>query len=359
MKASHDGNVTFWFTGLTTNPLATCNLTDWTVVWENDQYTWGTISLDANNYTIMYTCSASTFVAYSETNNNSCTSGGWSGGWGWGCWGSSTSTKPTSTWGGWGGWGWSSSSCKNLPDNAVANNKSTPKSNTNYSYSTDTWAVCTFQCKTGYSWNENNNKCEESETINTWDLKDEWKINQTIKDNSKPFRYQEWNQSEKLANWYSRELNNAFEFAHRNQITTMENIDKANMDDPLIRIAMAKMLSQYAINILKKTPDTNKICKFSDVSEQLDADYNNWVTLACQLGIMGVWIDKFRPNDEVTRAEFGTALSRMLYGTADWDWAYYKPHLEVLKKLWIISNDNPDLKELRGYVMLMLMRSAM
>ena len=166
------------------------------------------------------------------------------------------------------------------------------------------------------------------------------------------------NPSEVLDNWFTREQNDAYKFAFENWITTMENIDKANMDDPLIRIAMAKMLSQYAINILKKTPDTTKTCKFSDVSEQLDADYNNWVTLACQLGIMGVWIEKFRPNDEVTRAEFGTALSRMLYGTADWDWAYYKPHLEVLKKLWIISNDNPELKELRGYVMIMLMRSA-
>jgi hypothetical protein len=27
--------------------------------------------------------------------------------------------------------------------------------------------------------------------------------------------------------------------------------------------------------------------------------------------------NKFRPDDEVTRAEFGTALSRMLYGLKD------------------------------------------
>ena len=154
------------------------------------------------------------------------------------------------------------------------------------------------------------------------------------------------------------EFKDAYDFAFENWITTMDNIEKANMEGWLTRIAMAKMLSQYAINILKKTPDTNKECKFSDVSEELDTQYNNGVTLSCQLWIMGVWITEFRPNDEVTRAEFGTALSRMLYGTADWEWAYYKPHLEILKQLWIITNDNPELKELRWYVMIMLMRSA-
>ena len=50
---------------------------------------------------------------------------------------------------------------------------------------------------------------------------------------------------------------------------------------------MAKMLSQYAINVLGKEPDTTKVVPtFPDVSAQLDADYNNGVTLAYQLGIM-------------------------------------------------------------------------
>ena len=40
--------------------------------------------------------------------------------------------------------------------------------------------------------------------------------------------------------------------------------------------------------------------------------------------------NKFRPNDEVTRAEFGTALSRMLYSTPDGK-PYYSTHLAKLK----------------------------
>ena len=120
---------------------------------------------------------------------------------------------------------------------------------------------------------------------------------------------------------------------------------------------MAKMLSQYAINILNKTPDTSKTCTFTDVTKNMDISYDKWPTKACQLGIMGINIQEFRPNDTVTRAEFATALSRLLYWTTDWKDQYYSTHLEILYKNWIISNTDPKLYEKRWYVMLMLMRS--
>ena len=78
----------------------------------------------------------------------------------------------------------------------------------------------------------------------------------------------------------------AYNWAFKNGITTMPSIEEADMEGGLTRIAMAKMLSQYAINILGKTPDTSKVATFSDVTTQMDADYNNGVTLAYQLGIM-------------------------------------------------------------------------
>ena len=159
---------------------------------------------------------------------------------------------------------------------------------------------------------------------------------------------------------YSKEMNDAYQFAYKNGITTMPSIDEADMTGWLTRIAMAKMLSQYAINVLGKTPDTTKVVpNFSDVPTELNAEYNNWVTLAYQLGIMWIGIEKFRPFDLVTRAEFGTALSRMLYGLADWEWdSWYKTHLDKLMEEKIITVDTPDLQELRWYVMIMLMRSA-
>lgn len=187
-----------------------------------------------------------------------------------------------------------------------------------------------------------------------------WLLQVDANDNSTPdFKFLIGNQEEILNNGYSRALNNAYEFAHNYWITTTDRIENAQMNAPLDRISMAKMLSKYAIKILKKTPDISAKCSFSDVPEALDLSYDHWVKLACQLRIMWMGIDAFRPYETTTRAEFATALGRLVYQIQDWKDFYYTPHLETLKKLWIIKNPNPNLKELRWYVMLMLMRTAM
>jgi hypothetical protein len=129
------------------------------------------------------------------------------------------------------------------------------------------------------------------------------------------------------------------------------------MNGRLTRIEMAKMLSKYAINVLWKQPNYSKNISFWDVSSSLDSQYNNWVSQAFQLWIMWIWISNFRPFDLVTRAEFVTALSRLIYWTPDWATNYYSTHLERLYNNWIISNADPNMHELRWYVMLMLMRT--
>jgi hypothetical protein len=80
---------------------------------------------------------------------------------------------------------------------------------------------------------------------------------------------------------------------------------------------------------------------------------------------MGVGIEKFNPNGTVTRAEFGTAFSRALNANdadkvAEMNKAdpYYKEHLNFLKEQGIMNDiSNPNMLEVRGYVMLMMMRS--
>jgi hypothetical protein len=42
----------------------------------------------------------------------------------------------------------------------------------------------------------------------------------------------------------------AHQFAYENGITSISNVSNAQLNNNLTRIAMAKMLSQYAINIL-------------------------------------------------------------------------------------------------------------
>ena len=162
--------------------------------------------------------------------------------------------------------------------------------------------------------------------------------------------------------WFTTEMKDAYEFAYENWITTVSS-DKARMNSPLTRIAMAKMLSNYAINVLWMEPDLSRWTPvYTDVTNKLNNQYDNAVTLAYQLGIM--WINmknnKFNPNGLVTRAEFATALSRMLYNTEDWKWSikYYEPHMTKLYNEWIITNQNASMKEKRWYVMTMLMRTA-
>jgi hypothetical protein len=120
---------------------------------------------------------------------------------------------------------------------------------------------------------------------------------------------------------------------------------------------MAKMMATYAIEMMGSVVDTWRTCTFNDIGDQTE-EMKSYIKLSCQLGIMWVGVTSFNPNWLVTRAEFGTVLSRILYGNTYNDWAfYYSNHLKILKEKWIIKDDNPKLEELRGYVMLMLMRA--
>lgn len=96
----------------------------------------------------------------------------------------------------------------------------------------------------------------------------------------------------------------------------MDTIQKANMDGVLIRSHMAKMISNFAITIAGLTPDTSAQCNFNDISNQ-SSEMKFYIKLACQLGLMGLQSDgtpdtTFNPTQDVTRAQFGTILSRVI-----------------------------------------------
>ena len=136
------------------------------------------------------------------------------------------------------------------------------------------------------------------------------------------------------------------------------------------------MLSVFSVNVLEKEPETTKnACEtFSDISKQ--SEEMKWhIIMACELWLMWLESDwttvakKFNPNSYVTRAEFGTTLSRLLY----WDmnnlhteaekqyYKWYEKHLSALRVNWIMTQTEWEWvtkNELRWYVMLMLMRAA-
>ena len=160
---------------------------------------------------------------------------------------------------------------------------------------------------------------------------------------------------------YSSDEKAAYTWAFNKWITTKSTIDQANMKWDVTRIELAKMISNYAINTLKKEKDTSKKCVFVDVTGDLDLQYDKWVTNVCQLWLMWQWIMRFRPYDKVTEAEFWAILSRLLYWSKfDWWNPFYLKHIYQLYLIWITSNIIwvDKVNEKRGNVMIMLKRAS-
>ena len=157
---------------------------------------------------------------------------------------------------------------------------------------------------------------------------------------------------------YSDELQEAYDYAYNVGITTQSSIDSANMYGTLTRAHMAKMMVNFAKEVFNQEPDTSKECDFTDLAGQTE-EMKGYIEESCQLGLMGVGIKAFNPNGAVTRAQFGTVLSRVLRGDENEGGdPYYAKHLEALKDAGIMNNiSNPMANEIRGYVMLMMMRA--
>ena len=163
---------------------------------------------------------------------------------------------------------------------------------------------------------------------------------------------------------YSKELNLAYLYAYNMWITTMPNIFKADLEWKLIRSHMAKMMVQWSKKVLGVKANTGINCKFDDISYLKGQDLYEFVIQACQMWLMGVdntWKPKssFDPDGVVTRAQFGTVLSRAIRWEYynGWD-PFYNYHLEALNSVGIMKKiSKPWDYELRGWVMLMLHRS--
>ena len=163
---------------------------------------------------------------------------------------------------------------------------------------------------------------------------------------------------------FSDEQNQAYLWACWKDITTIRVISGARLDQPLTRAELAKMMSVYVTKILGKQPVVTGTVQYADVDEKL-WDLAGYIQLAYQLQIMGINHDgtalsHFEPHKLVTRAEFATVFSRVLYGNkynqAGENWA--NGHLEALKSAWILKDTTPMMQEIRGRVLLMLHRST-
>ena len=164
---------------------------------------------------------------------------------------------------------------------------------------------------------------------------------------------------------FASEQNDAYLWACQHNITTMRTIQEARLEQPLTRAELAKIMSVYAMKEYHLKPLITGAVNYKDVNADL-GDLADYIQLAYQLQIMGINADgtpiqAFEPHKLVSRAEFATVLSRVIWGnkhniSGD---DRYSEHLQALKKYEIITSDVPaNWWELRGRALLMLHRTA-
>ncbi len=176
--------------------------------------------------------------------------------------------------------------------------------------------------------------------------------------------------------WNTSEMVQAYKFAYEHGITTKETFEESDTEELLNRKELAKILSLFAVNVMWMEPEEWKAGSesFNDTKRE-NSEMKWYMKSACELWLMWLesdWItvaNHFDPNKSVTRAEFGTTLSRLLYGWVnnlhdDLDRRnneWYEKHLRALKDNKIMTQVEWEWVkkiEIRWYVMLMLMRSA-
>ncbi|MCS6982887.1 MAG: S-layer homology domain-containing protein, partial [Candidatus Absconditabacterales bacterium] len=169
----------------------------------------------------------------------------------------------------------------------------------------------------------------------------------------------------------------AFIRARANGITTIDDMDVSRPNGELLRRDLAKMLVEFNRNVLNNDETINESCRFGDIAGQTQ-EMKDFIIRACEMGLMGLKADGtpdtlFNPNNIVTRAEFGTTLSRIYFGDKynidldelqrlnDSGVRRYTRHLEALQTHGImkfITPERANASEKRGLTWIVLQRAS-
>ena len=165
------------------------------------------------------------------------------------------------------------------------------------------------------------------------------------------------------------ELEQAYCYAQRHNINTIDDDKDLTHNIALRRKDLAKMMVNFAHHSLGKEKVQNTSCLFDDI-DNVNQEVKDYIIRACSMHIM--WLESdgytplqsFMPEQIVTRAEFATVLSRTLYGDRYDQWYIgasnrYDGHLQKLFDTWymqLIGGDRPYYSEQRNYVWLVLYR---
>lgn len=157
------------------------------------------------------------------------------------------------------------------------------------------------------------------------------------------------------------DLMNVYLWARDNWITTWETLEAALPDGYIERWEMAKLVVDFVQDVLKREIPANipsQCSRWDNETEWKSAEVKKYAEQSCALWLMWIYMQNFKPNKLLDRAEFGTIVSRLLW----WDKfnkpnatrfnKFYTNHLEEVKKQNLITKiDNPEaMKELRKWI---------
>lgn len=211
------------------------------------------------------------------------------------------------------------------------------------------------------------------------DTKDDWKDkadeNKKSDDNSKSD--DTWNQDKdsvsgtgensEQSDWKidMDDLMNVYIWARDNWITTWETLEAALPDGYIERWEMAKLVVNFMNDVLWREVPKNipsKCSRWDKETEWESAEEKKYAEQSCALWLMWIYMQNFKPNKLLDRAEFGTIVSRILWWekfnvpNATTENKYYVKHLnEVKKENLIVQIENPEtIKELRKWIWIVL-----
>ena len=237
------------------------------------------------------------------------------------------------------------------------------------SWSSWSWGWGWSRSRSSSSSSSSSTKAIETKTTNKKEqLTTTWTINEIKKENktttpSKKTTPKKDKTATILTNKYNDEVKNAYKWAYENDITSIEILENARPESELLRWQMAKILVNYAVNILwKEVTWIPSYCQWDDDEDWPTEEMRSYWKMACALWIMGINVSSFEPMRQVTRAQFGSALSRLLWwNTYNNSWEeYYEGHLNALKNNGYMNKiDNPtERTEIRQRVWILLERTS-
>lgn len=163
-------------------------------------------------------------------------------------------------------------------------------------------------------------------------------------------------QTEKVV---SEEFKKALSMLYAYDMTMYNTVDEFGPYRRLSRQEAAKILSNFAINVLCRKPNEKLKTYYSDTQEATPT-LKPYITLAYQLGIMKWWTDSnFKPTEAITKVELNAVIIRLIlqgYLSESWE-KRYTEYNKVSKTLGIIKQSNSSIAISRSDAAIMMFRA--